>query len=366
MPQMRRTALTLALALALPTGVPALDRPADLGQGDEDALHTAYLAEVASTLAGSADAFERMVAAALLGDPGVAARARQALASDDGAARRDALVADALQDAGDDPLVWWSAVLDCPAATPAVCERDLALARLRAIEPDNALVWLVDLPALAQQAESVDAALGRAAAATRFDVHAVERVLRLVAAFARVEPDAAWLAAMAHDPAATATPAAASAFAAVGIALGDALPPISPVMQQCRQDAIARVPARGDTCRAIARTLVDASDSMLGAMLGTGLALELARTADERSAALAARRDLLWLAAASGELESELATDGERVADHLARWNAPGATELSALRSLLIENGLPLQAPDAWTPPGRWAPDGGPVPTRTR
>lgn len=311
---------------------------------------TAYHAEAIRVFSRSRDPFERMAAATLLADPEYAAAA---LGTDDVAQialHRDELVSGGLLDAGDDVQVWWSAAMNCPAATPAVCERETAMARLRALEPDNAAVWLEGLPRATDAADeaAVDAQLLRASQATRFQIHTVARTVRLAQAFERIPPGDALLASLPNDLAPVADHIELGAFAAFGVTMGELLPPISPVMRACTIETATR--ERRDACKAIARVVTENSDSMLGRSIGTKLGLRLARTQGEQAAARAAALRLAWQTQAAGELQSELDSTGALIGDQMLRWLQPGATEVTAVHSLLTDNAIPLDPPEGWVP----------------
>lgn len=311
---------------------------------------TAYHAEAIGVFSRSRDPFERMVAATLLADPAYAAAA---LGTDDVAQiamHRDELVGAALLDAGDDVQVWWSAAMNCPAETPAVCERDTAMATLRALEPDNAAVWLDGLPRVTDDADeaAVDGQLLRASQATRFHVHTVARTVRLARAFERVPPGDALLASLPNELAPVADHVELGALAAFAVTIGESLPPTGPALHACTVETATR--GRRDACKAIARIVTDNSDTMLGRNIGTKLGLRLARTQDEHAAARASALRLAWQTEAAVELQSELDSSGALIGDQMLRWLAPGATEVTAVQSLLIDNAVPLDPPDDWLP----------------
>lgn len=367
---MPRTSSTLAqlhcallLALAAPSLVFARD--ADAIQDTIDAVaieghqHTANAIRVFSL---SPNPLERMLAATLLAGPPAAS-----LALGTGDARviaraRDELVAGALRDAGDDDvLAWWTAAMDCPAATRAVCDDAAPIERLRVIDADNLLVWLDGLPtAPTAGAGSTDVArldvtaadvqLARAAQATRADMRYVERVRALWTSYERIEPHADLVAAWPADYEIPATASGIAFVMAVGTALAYSMPSLSAITYACSEDAMASSPARGDQCNAIARTTTHHSDSMLLRGFGTRLGKRVARTDEERAAARIASLDVAWQNEAYAQLQAEVETRGEALQDHFSRWSLAGATEVSALQASLLAEGLPLEAPADWVP----------------
>ena len=268
--------------------------------------------------------------------------------------QRDHLIRRARVAAGDDALVWWSLAGDCPASASA-CDRASALERLREIEPDNALVWLVDLPKdSSETAAAVDAALAQAALATRFDTHFVERAARYAEVLATVEPSAALLDAVPAEFMVPATADGVQTMLALGFALAEATLPTSPVMSACRDAADEGATGRLADCRKIARVLGDASDSLVGASMGTKLRGMLATPGAELEEAELAKRKLDWLMLAGGELQAGNEVSPLFAAEMLARWRKPGATELSMLQDLLRDHGVPLDPPADWMPSAGW------------
>ena len=246
--------------------------------------------------------------------------------------------------------MWWSLASDCPASA-AACDRASALARLREIEPDNVLVWLADLPNdNDDEAAALDRALAQAARATRFDMHYVERAARYADLLGPIEPSTTLLAAVPSEFLVPATVEGVQTMAALSFVLGQAVPPVAPIMGACK--AVAALPgsARHTSCRAIADTLTSASDSLLGAHIGSKLQLALAAPGAERDAAETSQRKLAWLWEVGAELQSAAEDDPAFSAEQLARWRTPGATELSMLRDLLRDHGVSLDPPADWTP----------------
>lgn len=361
-----RLRCALLLALAVPALACASDADPDARENtfaavdEEESVHGATAIR---TFSFSPDPFERLLAANLLASPQAAALALGTSDAHVVRRTRDELVVSALRDAGDDVLVWWTAAMDCPAATRAVCDRDAAIERLRVIDGDNLSVWLDGLPQAAASSDTapdahaaslaIDQQLARAAQATRFDLHHIERIKRLWAAYERIEPHAGLRAAW---PAAYDIPATANGIAfmmALGTALAHTAPPISPIMQACSPDALALSPARKDACKAIARIATERSDSMMGRQIGTSLGERVAHTDSERAAARSARLDFGWQTEAYTQLQSELEESGKAVDDYAARWSQPAVTEVSAVQSMLIDHGLPLEAPADWKPASR-------------
>lgn len=305
----------------------------------------AYEAEAVRIFRASSEPFELMIAASLLDRPGGVR------------AERDALVSHALAGGSDDPAVLWWAVMDCPAATPSICNRDEGLARLQALEPENAAVWLAALPQKLRGSDGdggngphdADAVLAHAAASTHHAVHVVSRTKRLFDSFARIVPseDLRQMIAEEHAPA---TPTSgAAAVAATGISLAMTFPG-APVLRMCDARDTPLPAARHKACAALSNTMITASDSHFGQIVGSRIAMFLASTEAEYDAAYADRVAIAWQQDSAGLLQSQLDTTGELLADLMRRWSVPGATEVSATEALLIEHGIALAPPMGWEP----------------
>lgn len=319
---------------------------------------SAYEAEALRIFRASSDPFELMIAATLLDRPDIAPPGSDA--SDPGGVRaeRDALVSHALAAGSDDPAVLWWAVMDCPAATPSICNRDKGLARLQTLEPENAAVWLAALPQKLRGSDGdggdgrphdADTVLAHAAASTHHAVHVVSRTKRLFDSFARIVPseDLRQMIAEEHAPA---TPTSgAAAVAAMGISLAMTFPG-APVLRTCDARDTPLPAARHKACAALSNTMITASDSHFGQIVGSRIAMFLASTEAEYDAAYADRVAIAWQQDSAGLLQSQLDTTGELLADLMRRWSVPGATEVSATEALLIEHGIALAPPMGWEP----------------
>lgn len=344
-----RTLLFLALA-TMPMAAIAEDDADPTPTETYRAEYAAYAKQAEHTLSRSNDGLALVLASQLL-------LSRERVPPDeatglplDSTLQRDQLIHRARRLAGDDALVWWSLAYDCPASA-AACDRTAALARLREIDPDNALVWLVDLPGgTPDDAAALDATLEQAARATRFDMHYVERAARYAELLGPIEPSASLLAAIPTEFLVPATADGVQMMVALGFVLGQSVPAITPITNTCKAAAAHPGSARHTSCRAIAGTLASTSDSLLGARIGSNLQLALAAPGAERDAAGATQRKLAWLWEAGAELQSSGADDPVFTAEQLARWRTPGATELSMLRDLLRDQGVPLDPPTDWTP----------------
>lgn len=343
-----RALLLFALATASATAATRDDADAAHAR-TYDAEISAYEAQAYRDLSRSNEGLALVLASQLLQSrerrpPGEASRPPL-----DSPLQRDHLIRRARDLAGDDALVWWSLAADCPASA-AACDRASALARLREIDPDNAWVWLVDLPDGDHDAAALDAALAQAARASRSDLHFVERAARYAELLRPTEPTASLLAAVPAEFRIPATADGMQMVLALGFALGQSMPAMSPLMKACEAAVAAPGSPRRASCRAMAHTLANASDSLMGALIGSRLQLALADAGPDRDAAEASRRKLAWLWEAGAELQSSDAGDPSFSAEQLARWRKPGATELSMLRDLLRDHGVPLEPPHDWTP----------------
>lgn len=112
------------------------------------------------------------------------------------ARQRDEAIAAAGRADPRDALAAWLEATEC--RTPTVCDAAAARARLQALQPDNAAVWLLELEALKESgdAAAIDRALEAAAVAPRYDDHGqsiVAATHRALLAARLPVPDAALL-----------------------------------------------------------------------------------------------------------------------------------------------------------------------------
>ena len=318
--------------------------------GAEDALtfeelNQAHTDEIIRVLSGSDDALALLLAAKMAAirdfpNPHGGTSQRR-----DSLPQRDLLVRRARAAGTDDPLVLSSLAMDCPASPPA-CDAPAARERLRAIDPDNALVWIMDLPDASD--DRFDAALLRVASAQRFDMRWLERTRRYAALLTPIEPSAQLLAAVPDDFGIAATAEDFNMVMAVGMSMAEAAPPLQGIARPCRAAAELAATPRRDACHTLAAMLATESDNLLSALLGARLWQALATTDIDRAAATTTARELAWLQESTGELQADAGP--HFVSEVLERYREPDATELSVMRDRLREEGIALDPPATWLP----------------
>lgn len=332
--------------------------------------HRAYLGDLADALAQSSDPRDLMIAARFK----VGVRVMEKVRHDpEGLARSgigddpeiDALVRTALSSDPDDPLVWWIAATNCPGSAVA-CDAPRAVARLRQLDPENAVVWLVSDRAQTRSgptpnipASDDDERLLRIASASRYDTYLREDMHALDAVFASTPmPDMVvpWSSDWGPAPA---TDLLRFALAQ-GHALAGAFFGYSETEKLCGSLAQTTAEAaRRDLCGGALRFVLEHADALAAHQVAAGQLHKLLPPGAEREAVAQKRRHVSWQLSAWGELQqSELAEDARPFdVDELEfmrdAWNQPGANELSVMRARLEAAGISLEPPAAWEDPGR-------------
>lgn len=225
-------------------------------------------------------------------------------------------------------------------------DRDAAI-RIRAAqrwlgaEPRNLAPLLV-------RGGSVDALLADARGATRFDLGMLPQVRWMHAALLRTPPSAAERAAFAAAGEFVVTEHAA--IQAMSLWGAVALPALQPLMTACDASALAGNPARARDCRHVGAVMADASDTMLGQLIGLALLDRLAETPGERADLQARRRTLDWRNLEWGRASAALPRDG---AAQLVRLLADTsiASEPQLVERALGEAGIALEPPAGWRAP---------------
>lgn len=314
---------------------------------------TAYADAAIEAFAASTSARERWISGMMLAD-----KALRSGASDEDAAalnaRAQSLFDSARADAGKDPTLLFWVMFDPPVRgqsdSQAMAQARLqVLAQLQRLEPDNAVVWLANLPArdLPGSIPIAIEMLARAAAAKRFDTHFAATMQALLSAFGRVPlpigwPDTrqlkGWEQVEATD---------VQVIMAVGVSSAMAMPYLVGIQWWCDGNS-AEHPWLPD-CRKLVQTMTERSDSIVPHSLALALAGKL-HGADSAEAARAQvqRRELAWLI----ENGMQRVGPGQPVtfSEWRKAWMKPGASELSVSRAMLAAQGLPATPPEDFVP----------------
>ena len=257
------------------------------------------------------------------------------------AARADELFARALREGADDAVLWWMAIVDCPASA-ALCDRHGRLEHLRRIAPHNAAVWLLGEETGTDSAVDVDARLARAAQASRYDEYTGER-FRIFASAVQAAPVDARLSELMSretDP--------ALHEIALTLAWFLSTPPanLAWFRAQCSGENVANAIARGELCLQIAQKLTRA-DEPTARRFAVSLIEMLAPDAAARRE-LQRQSDLAdWRRHAALELTNGY-SDTATTLELFGYLRGPGATESAAHRALLQAHGVALEPPPGW------------------
>ncbi|HWS28187.1 MAG TPA: hypothetical protein VN259_16625 [Xanthomonadales bacterium] len=366
----RLSAAALAVFLAL--GADAADTPAqpsDLAAADassvpgnsvelplEQRLERAMIAfadAAIETLAASSSARERWIAGLMLADMAV-----RSGAADDAVnalnTRAQSLFDSTLEDAAKDPTLLFWVLFDPPVRGQQDAEvwaqaRLKVLTQLQKLEPDNAVVWLANLPAREDPGAIPDAVdmLARAAASQGFDTHFASSMRALLSAFERVPlppdwPDTRELAGWEKV-----RPEDVRVIMAVGVGSALAMPYLAGVQSWC-DGSSAGQPWLPD-CRTLMRTMIERSDAIVPYSLALALSSKLHPVdSDEARHAVMLRRQLAWVV----EQGMQQVGPGQPVSFGVWRkaWQKPGATELSVARELVAAQNLSPEPPADFVP----------------
>ena len=335
-----------------PASAPANSVEMPLEQRLEWAMK-AYADAAIETFAKSTSARERWIAGLMLADKamrgGALPEATEAMN-----ARAQALFEGVIADAAKDSTLLFWVLFDPPVRGQqegAVWAeaRLKVLTELQRLEPDNAVVWLANLPRRDDPGAipiAIDM-LAQAAAAKRFDTHFASSMRALLSAFERVPlpkdwPDTRQLAGWEKV-----RPEDVRIIMAVGVGSALAMPYLVGVQWWCDGNS-AEHPWLPD-CRKLTQTMIERSDAIVPYSLALALSGKLhAPDSDQARRAVVLRRRLAWVV----ERGMQQVGPGQPVAFSVWRkaWQKPQATELSVARDLVAAQGLPPEPPDDFVP----------------
>lgn len=225
-------------------------------------------------------------------------------------------------------------VLDFGTQSPEL--RASAIAELRRREPDNLQVWLLGSHDEAWTKERLSAA----AASERSD----SPIWEFIRSDLKLLQDAG-----VPDPPVALVGRELGALDAqhaglLGMYFATAQPSLYSLRRACPGEGGHGNAEAAEHCLQIAKVLVERADSMLDLGFGSALMSRLATQAEDRERAADARHLSRYLS--ETYLESQMACGGQ--AAHLRRMRVEEASEMSALREGLVEEGLPEEPPEAW------------------
>ena len=266
--------------------------------------------------------------------------AEVALPALDGDAKLADWIARATREGRDDALVL--TLLHRRFGTHDDPRRKAVLARWQAIEPDNLAPWRYEDEIANADADTL---LARAEHATHVELHYIDTLRTVVAAFER-HPQRASLAKRIFVGE---TPTLRDYAGAVASAMFT-FPRFSPAINACKGDGALAIAGRSEACLRYGRLQADHSDTLIDQLMG--LAILRFNAEDDVSLALymRRRRQLAWL---SDRWRNEGKAHREAMSDAMnARTNVkpPENNETTLLREVLEDRGVSLTPPDDWEP----------------
>lgn len=215
-----------------------------------------------------------------------------------------------------------------------------AAPRWQALEPDNLAAWMASKV-------DIDVLLAAARDATRYDSHTYPRV-RWMVQMIRAQPldagERAALVAAGVEVTGDLLSEEQALIWAMGMDTAVARPSWLPLMQACRDAALAATPTRRDDCRHIAGLLADRSDTAMAEGVGIGMLQRLAATPAERADADRRKRRFDW------QMHHRVATP-DASARFLRAFADPAIrTERELIARMLQEGGVAPEPPAGWQP----------------
>jgi hypothetical protein len=205
------------------------------------------------------------------------------------------LAARASELAPQNPVIGWLHLRLC-ADTPACDIRDVATV-MRWVDADNGAAWLPTLAAAQKDkdATEVDRVLADMARGKRFDLYYNRVVVLMFDALARARKDLPG-GYLASD---------AGRFAAVGgIASAEIIPPLSPLIDACREPAEAA--DRRDQCLKVSKTL-QRGDTIIAQLAGFSIERRLVAPDSKEARIIGERRHVLeWRVAEAAKFDEPL------------------------------------------------------------
>jgi hypothetical protein len=275
--------LLLGIALSHAAAASATAGPA-MGAKSEAYKFQAWRNEAVRALAARPDANSLATAAALgftnsYAAPSAAPAALQ-------------LIARASDLAPDSAAIGWLHLQLC-AAAPSCDSRDVATV-LRWVDPDNAAAWLSQLSTAYKDKDhiEVDRVLGDMARGTRFDLYYNRLMVLMFDALTVVR----------HElPGGVVASDTAKLTALAGVASAEIFPPLSPLIDSCRESTA--LSERREDCLKLAK-IMQRGDTVIVQMVGFSIEKRLLPSDSKEARSLAERRHLLeWRMSAAGKLD---------------------------------------------------------------
>jgi hypothetical protein len=202
------------------------------------------------------------------------------------------LIARASDLAPDNAAIGWLHLQLC-ASAPSCDSRDVATV-LRWVDPDNAAAWLSQLSTAYKDKDNIEVErmLGDMARGTRFDLYYNQLMVLMFDALNAVR----------HDlPGGVVASDTARLTALAGVANAEIIPPLSPLIDSCRESAT--LSERREDCLKLAK-IMQRGDTVIVQMVGFSIEKRLVPPDSKEARSLAERRHLLeWRSAAAGKLD---------------------------------------------------------------
>jgi hypothetical protein len=205
------------------------------------------------------------------------------------------LIARASELAPDSAAIGWLHLQLC-AAAPSCDSRDVATV-LRWVDPENGAAWLSQLSTAHKDRDAieVDRVLADMARGTRFDLYYNQLMVLMFDALTAVR----------HElPGGVVASDTAKLTALAGVANGEIIPPLSPLIDSCRESTV--LSERREDCLKLAK-IMQRGDTVIVQMVGFSIEKRLVAPDSKEAKSLAERRHLLeWRSAAAGRLDSSI------------------------------------------------------------
>jgi hypothetical protein len=205
------------------------------------------------------------------------------------------LIARASELAQQNAAIGWLHLQLC-AAAPGCDSREVAIV-LRWVDPDNGAAWLSQLSAAHKDKDTieVDRVLADMARGTRFDLYYNQIMVLMFDALSGVRREL---------PGGVVASDTAKLTALAGVANAEIIPPLSPLIDSCRESA--NFSERRDDCLKLAK-IMQRGDTVIVQMVGFGIEKRLVPPDSKEAKSLAERRRLLeWRMGAAGKLDSSI------------------------------------------------------------
>jgi hypothetical protein len=205
------------------------------------------------------------------------------------------LIARASDLAPDSAAIGWLHLQLC-AAAPSCDSRDVATV-LRWVDPDNGAAWLSQLTTAYKDKDGieVDRVLGDMAHGTRFDLYYNQLMVLMFDALSAVRREL---------PGGVVASDTAKLTALEGVANSEIVPPLSPLIDSCRESTPAS--ERREDCMKLAK-IMQRGDTVMVQMVGFSIEKRLVPPDSKEARSVAERRHLLeWRVGAAGKLDSSI------------------------------------------------------------